>query len=260
MDELSLILVFILFFVLFFVLFGSIYGAYSDKKKKEYREFSMKETLNNIKGFTPKVSLIGYDNRYVFAIDENSKQIILINEDNKRIVPFNKIISVDVIENNKTISSKSSARTIGGAVVGGAIAGGAGAIIGGLSGNTTNKKKVSKLSVKIIVRDINNPSLIIDCFDAKTMTYANEIETEGEGGTIYNQCVSHANRIADMISVIIDSEDEKEKSVTTLQGNMSDFIADELDKLAKLKEKGILTEEEFDIQKQRLLYGNGCKP
>ncbi len=215
----------------------------------------MKETLTNIEGFTPKVSIIGYDNRYVFAIDEHSNQIALIKEDNKRMVPFKKIMSVEVIEDNKTIASKSTTRTIGGAVVGGVIAGGTGAIIGGLSGNTNNKKKVSKLSVKIIVRDINDPSLIIDCFDAKTMTYASEIETEGKGREIYNQCVSHANRIADIISVIIDSEDKKGVSATSMQGKPSDFIADELDKLAKLKEKGILTEEEFNIQKQRLLYG-----
>ena len=50
-------------------------------------------------------------------------------------------MSVELLEDNTTIASRSLGRTVGGAVVGGVLAGGAGSVVGGLSGNQTMKKK-----------------------------------------------------------------------------------------------------------------------
>ena len=56
--------------------------------------------------------------------------------------------------------------------------------------------------------------------------------------------------IVDHVSVIIDLVD-KENGVQKRKSTSS--IADELEKLYALKEKGILTEEEFQKQKDKLL-------
>lgn len=242
----------IIFLVIVVIVCGIMGGNYETKKQQAQAQQNA-QTANSIDGFTPKIKINGVKGSYMFAIDDKSKQIALIKNGNKRLVPFNKIMSVEVIEDNKTLSSKSSIRTIGGAVVGGVIAGGAGAIVGSLSGNSTNKKKVSSLNVKIKVRDVNNPNLIIPCFDAQTMCSTKEIKPEGMFGDLYRQAVSQANRIADMISVIIDSEDKKAK---TSSSNNSSSTADELAKLADLKSKGVLTEEEFNEQKKKLLNGS----
>lgn len=229
-------------------------GGNYEAKKQQAQAQRNAQAANSIDGFTPKIKINGVKGAYMFAIDDKSKQIALIKNGNKRLVPFNKIMSVEIIEDSKTLSSKSSIRTIGGAVVGGVIAGGAGAVVGGLSGNSTDKKKVSALNVKIVVRDVNNPNLIIPCFDAQTMCNAKEIKTEGMFADLYRQAVSQANRIADMISVIIDSEDKK---VETIPNNNSS-TADELAKLADLKSKGVLTEEEFNEEKRKLLNGSSA--
>ena len=130
--------------------------------------------------------------------------------------------------------------------------GGAGAIVGGLSGNTSMKKKVSLVQVKLRIRDISMPTLSINCFDCKTMAAGEEIKPDGILGFKYKQGLEHANKIVDLVSVIIDDVDKKEKKfLTTNMGNSS--VAEELSKLADLKDKGILTDEEFNAQKSKLL-------
>ena len=142
-------------------------------------------------------------------------------------------------------------RTIGGAVVGGALAGGAGAVVGGLSGNTNMKKKVKMVQVKLRLRDISNPTLFINCFDYITMASGEEVKPDGMLGFIYKQGLEHAQQIADLVSVIIDDVDRSKKQGNN--SNSSSSVADELAKLADLKAKGILTEEEFNSQKSKLL-------
>ena len=64
--------------------------------------------------------------------------------------------------------------------------------------------------------------------------------------------MEHARQIADLVSVIIDDVDRQEKqnvSTPTVCGS----VAEELSKLAELKEKGILTDDEFKEQKKKLL-------
>lgn len=239
----------IFIFALIAIIVCAIIGGNQKAAKQKVQAQQNAQAVNSIDGFTPKIIINGVNNSFLFAIDDKSKQIALIKNGYNRVVHFNKIMSVEVIEDNKTLSSKSSIRTIGGAIVGGVIAGGAGAVVGGLSGDSTNKKKVSAINVIIKIRDVNNPNLIIRCFDAQSMCSTKEIKPDGIFGDLYKQGVSHANRIADMISIIIDAEDKKFKNTN----NNSLSTVDELAKLADLKSKGVLTLEEFNEMKKQIL-------
>ena len=151
--------------------------------------------------------------------------------------------------------SKSTARTFGGALVGGVIAGTAGAIVGGLSGNSRKKHLVSTVQVKIRIKDISHSSLTIEAFNSKRMiaSTANEIDTaDAFFGKIYRQCLSNANAIIDMVSVIIDEVDREERQQNcSVTQNIS--VADELKKLVELKTGGVLSQSEFEAQKAKLL-------
>lgn len=69
---------------------------------------------------------------------------------------------------------------------------------------------------------------------------------------IHEACISQANRIKDIVSVIIELKDEKYSNKPILEGaNIS--ISDKIEKLYKLKVKGIISEEEFTNQKSKLL-------
>lgn len=161
-----------------------------------------------------------------------------------QVIQYSDIVSSEVKDNTYTtttgtkeeVTKSSTGSTIGRAVVGGLIAGPAGAIIGG----ATSKKRTEVIDntrtilhhhyfVIVNLSTPANPVLKIDCgASSKTAEEINAILV----GIIANQA----------------------KGV-----NKSTSIADELAKLAILREKGILTEEEFLEQKSRILGGNNSQ-
>lgn len=235
---------------------GGIMQANSDSEKIKAAGNINSNALKSLPDFVVTKKIDGINNKYVFAVDENNKKIVVIQFPSQIVISFNQIISVEVLEDNTLLQQKSSLRTLGGAVIGGAVAGGAGAIVGGLSGDTQQNKKVSQVQVKIKLRDINNPSYTIDCFNCKTMTVQGKpIKPSSMEGALYKKGLRDAHCIADTISAIIDVTDKEVKSSEGIkqQNKANGSIADELTKLAELKERGILTEEEFLQQKDALL-------
>lgn len=241
------------------IVFGLIIGiaqAKSNNKEIEKRGKENADVLASLNDFNPTKKIAGLNNSYMFAVDQNQKKIAFIRKNYKEIIPFSQIISVEILEDNTILQQKSSLRTIGGAVIGGAVAGGAGAIVGGLSGETKQNKKVSSVQVKVRLRDINHPSFIINCFNCKTMTVEGKpVKPDSILGGLYKQGLNDAQRIADTLSVIIDATDKEAKTASNpiQQQKAVGSVADELGKLAELKNKGILTEEEFNEQKKKLL-------
>lgn len=242
-------------FILVFAIIIGIFAGVANANKAEERTKELNKATSAIPDFQESASVMGVKGLYKFAVDKKHKKVLYLKGPIRRIIPFEKIMSVSVNEDNTSIISKSSLRTIGGAVIGGALAGGAGTIVGGLSGNSTMKKKVSKVQVIIKLRDLNMPSIVIDCFDSRTMTTEgkSELKVDSMEGYLYKTGLQDAQKIADMISVIIDMEDNAQEAENKqLPKDSSSIIAD-LEKLASLKEKGVLTEDEFNTQKKLLL-------
>lgn len=249
----------IIFLVVLAVVCGFIEGLLKKDKAKERGE-KLNSLASSIAGFNPTITIDGVGNLYKFMVDNESKQICYIFGETNKIIPFEKIISVEYIENGTILSSKSTMRTIGGTLVGGALAGGAGAVVGGLSGNSKQVQKVKQVQVKIRLRDISVPSLVINTFDAATMTTKKEgIKDSNFEGYILKQGIQDGKRIADIVSVIIDEVDKGTGKMDDSSNSKSSSIADELKKLAELKKEGILTEEEFNLQKLKLLGDNLTK-
>ena len=111
------------------------------------------------------------------------------------------------------------------------------------------------MQVKIRIKDISHSSLTIEAFNSKRMiaSTVNEIDTaDAFFGKIYRQCLSNANAIIDMVSVIIDEVDREERQQNcSVTQNIS--VADELKKLVELQREGVLSQSEFDAQKAKLL-------
>lgn len=184
--------------------------------------------------------------------DDNRRKILYLiaNNSDKILIDFENVISVEVIEDSSTTYSKSSTRTIGGGVVGGILGGGAGAIIGGLSGSNKGKKKVKEIKVKILLRNYTTPSIYIECL-------RNEGTEWKTDSNVYILASEEARNIYDKLSVIIDLMDREREIMlaeSSKPNSKSDVsITDELEKLYSLKEKGIITEEEFIKLKNKLL-------
>ncbi len=214
------------------------------------------------------VSKIGQDSvvsgrsigQYFFVVDDFFKILVIIYLDSNymahRIINFSDIISVNYEENGSVLFSKSTSRSIGGAIAGGVLMGGAGAIVGGLSGNTSQIKQVYSMTINILVKNIENPKIVLkihrdsESFNTKDQKVA------------YQNRLEEANDIKDLISVIIDKANQQQDDVNQKiihSPNEKFGFADELLKLAQLKESGILTDEEFRQQKNKLLNENDSK-
>ncbi|MCQ2233721.1 MAG: SHOCT domain-containing protein [Paludibacteraceae bacterium] len=246
-----LIIVMIVSVVMFFI---------SESKKPEERKNKFEMWLKTIPGFNPSQIMWGYGNYYMFAIDKIHKKIAYsilekkpsLSPDDKLekkdyLFNFEDVISVEKIHNGSIVLQKSTTRTIGGAIIGGVLGGGIGSVIGGLSGSATKKEMHSSLKVKVLLRNNEKQSVEIDCFNSELMCIGNKTEVDDDD-FIYQTCLKQTNEIADLFCVIIDSIDKEQ-----VNNSQVNSIADELTKLLELKNKGILSETEFEIQKTKLL-------
>lgn len=161
-----------------------------------------------------------------------------------QVIPFDQLVSCEIKDDTYTtvtgtkeeVTRSSNGSTVGRAIVGSMIAGPAGAIIGGV----TSKKKTE----------------IID--NTKTITHHHYFAilylTSAANPIVTVDCGKYTAKMAEEIKAIVTGIVSKRVSA-----NSSLSVADEITKLAMLKEQGVLTQIEFDQQKQKLLAG-GSEP
>ncbi|CAG5074462.1 hypothetical protein DYBT9623_05149 [Dyadobacter sp. CECT 9623] len=238
----------IFFGALFIVLI--VLAVRHEANKVSERTNIVQSKLASIENFSCSKQINGIKNFYIFAVDDINKKISLVTEINNYIIEYSDIIAVEILQDGNIVQQKSTTRTIGGAVVGGLLAGGVGAVVGGLSGSSTHKSKVSSLYVKILLRNVGVTSLLVKCFDALPMTAKKEVEITDD---IYKIGKNHADSIKDLVSIFIDQIDQSSKLINTSNNNLTISISDELMKLSILKDKGVLTESEFLAEKSKIL-------
>ena len=191
---------------------------------------------------------------YLFLMDDFFKVLVLVGPGHHEIINYSDIIEVSYEENGSQLYTKSAGRTIGGAIVGGVLMGGAGAVVGGLSGASKQNKEIKNMDIKILLRSTIRTSCVLHFKDVDRVLKTKEDADR----KLYEKYVKNANQAKDVLSVIIDNA--KQVSTPTAQpiaqpvvAPASSSVADELAKLAKLKADGILTDEEFRVQKSKLL-------
>lgn len=221
------------------------------KNKKQYRENRLNSILKDTDCFSPSLTVTHCDSQYLISFDDDGRKILYAtaNEEIKYVFEYTNVISVELIEDSTTIFSKSTSRTIGGGIVGGIIGGGVGAIIGGLSGDSKGEKTVREVKIKILLRNYQKSAIYIDC-----LAFDFEVKRDCD---YYKTIIDEARKIVDKLSVIIDlverDEKSKQKTLANSPSSLTSSIADELEKIYGLKEKGIISVEEHDKLKAKLL-------
>ncbi len=192
---------------------------------------------------------------YLFIMDDFFKVLVIAGESSHEVFNYTDIIEVSYEENGNQLYTKSAGRTVGGAIVGGVLMGGAGAVVGGLSGASKQNKEVKSIDIKILLRSTNRSSCVLHFKDIDRVLKTKEDADR----KMYETFTKNANEAKDILSVIIDNAKQMQVSTPVAQplvqqvSSPSSSVADELAKLAKLKADGILTEEEFQAQKAKLL-------
>ena len=233
--------------VLLLLLVIGAFAAAKDTKHQNEIAAAVNENSVELDNFGATKIIEGPLGLYKVKIDENSEKVAYISKDGSRVFSYDDIISVELQESGQTVSQKSTTRTIGGAVLGGVLAGGAGAIIGGLSGASTERRKVSSIVVKVTLRDVSNPTVNIVCFENyKLPPYSDD------PGLQY--FYADALKVVDTLNVIIDLVDRRSNPQPTPAAQpASNNLSDEIAKLHGMLKDGIITEEEFAKMKERLI-------
>lgn len=182
------------------------------------------------------------------ALDEVKKEICLWTYSGQysgRKIKYSDILSIAIVQDDISILETNRTSQLGGALVGGILLGGVGAAVGALSGKKQSSTgKVKKLELVIKLNDTSNPIFTISKLHSETfMNNQNYIVPKKE--LDYWHAVFEA---------IIKQADMEYQNLNHASSREALSVSDELKKLAELKESGILTEDEFIQQKQKLLH------
>ena len=105
--------------------------------------------------------------------------------------------------------------------------------------------------IKILLKSTSNSTIILKIYEAGVDGSVLATKNAADRA-LYEGLMSEVSGIKDIFAIIIDIVDKKQTQ-SPVSSSSSGSVADELAKLAKLKESGILTEEEFNAQKMKLL-------
>ena len=222
-------------------------------KVKDIFNYINASSLPKKRGDKSTINTKGVGN-YLFIMDDFFKVLVLVGSSTREIFNYSDIIEVSYEENGSQSYTKSAGRTVGGAIVGGVLMGGAGAVVGGLSGGSKQNKEIKDMDIKILLRSTSRTTCILHFKDVDRVLKTKD-ETDRK---LYETYVKNANQAKDILSIIIDNAKQSSAPIAQLVTQpvvapSSSSVADELAKLAKLKADGILTEEEFQAQKSKLL-------
>lgn len=170
---------------------------------------------------------------------DREKRLFCVNIEKKKIpdvFSFDEIVGYELIQDGDILTSGGS----GAALVGGLAFGAAGAIVGSNVGKKTSKQTIQKLYFRI---SLSNPWITYLEIPISTV----EIK---KGGILYNAAMDTANRVTALLEVI--AADQRTQTETHPQASTSS-IADELMKLKDLLDAGIITQEDFDKAKAKLI-------
>jgi hypothetical protein len=217
--------------------------------------------------------------------DFSHKKMIILDLLNYsiRYVEFKEILDCEIIEDNSTIMKGG----IGRAVVGSVLAGGVGAVVG--VGSRRSTDIVRNLSVRIITRQVSDPMIMLtfinyeversgriykDKFQNANELYSTIVSIINSDNTtspqtnrelaqektqnftaseIYSQTATDNELQKARLRIISILNTRKNGTFSSADSTGSTYIYDQIREMGKLKDEGLITEEEFTNKKRDLL-------
>jgi hypothetical protein len=203
--------------------------------------------------YQPDDLFVSYDDQSYVGLKFDTQQVILGRKDSDFIFLFSQITSVEVVQDGVSITKTNRGSQLVGGAVGALALGGIGAIVGGLTGSTRSSSNVRSILLKVLMDDRNFPAFSI-CF----------LNTQGEKGyekdsdPVKNAQAKVERLHGHLLNGMRQVESEarvaaRPPAIAETGKHRSD--AEDLQQLWKLKQEGILTDDEFQQQKTRILRG-----
>lgn len=206
--------------------------------------------------FSPSQILIISSNRNEggIAIDDKKQIIRIVNiqpslwKYDTRTFRYQDLLSVEIYENGESITKTSRSSQLIGGVVGGLALGGVGAIIGGLSGQKISSDTVKMIQLRLIINDKTAPI----CDFSFIPKAQGNLEIK-KGSKEYEDAMNKARHWFALMEIIIKQNESNDENISGDSKVEKFSIADEIKKLANLRDEGLLSDIEYDQQKSKLL-------
>jgi hypothetical protein len=202
-------------------------------------------------GFTASQQFMSADAKTGIGIDHAGRTVCLtVAGASPRIVRFRDLLEVEILEDDQSVTKTQRTSQAARALVGGLLLGPVGLLAGALTGKKVTEQKVRRIDVKLLVNNPAKPVHLINFLDQQpaiektNWQYKNGRQQADHWYGALLACIKQADAddAAAPIPVSAPSQVASSRSV-----------ADELEKLADLRARGILTEDEFAEQKSFVL-------
>ena len=213
------------------------------------QQSAMEAKLASLKGFKASQKIFGVDAEYGIAIDEKRNKLCLLRIKDEDVVvdvfSCGDVISSEIFEDGNTLTKTPRLGQYGSVAMGKLLYGEEdGAIIGGLSADTVSSQTINRIDLRITVNDSQSPNFDFNFLDTETP----------KNGIIYEDAAEKARHWHGLVSVLIHRAKQEESAGTADAGSSKPAsVSDEIRKLAKLRDEGLISDEEFSTQKARLL-------
>lgn len=142
-----------------------------DSLRREYNTMTHKELESIYVNSSSNIFSVDTSFREQVGIDTQNKRFfsstfngyILVNgfkEPSYRLVntiDLNKVIDIELREDNDTVTKASTASVVARGVVGGVVAGGIGTLVGGATAKSKSSSSLKEISIRFKLSDMNNP-------------------------------------------------------------------------------------------------------
>ncbi len=210
------------------------------EKSSEYKEGKRKviERINTLNNFTSAQTFSGADGNSGIAFDENKKSICIVKNINtitkSYVYCYKQLIASQIVEDGDVITKTVSSHT------GMGVAPNVGFALGTSTGKSQNL--VRHIDLLITVDDYEHSTFPIRFLDKPS--YKNS--------DTYKNALSEVRHWHGLVELLIKKAESERMKQNTSELN-TPSIAEELKKLAELRDSGLLTENEFNAQKEKLL-------
>lgn len=237
--------------VVVLIILFAIGVAANNKKMLEALEASLRSRTD----FTLSQHFVGCDLKTGIALDESRGKLCLMTRSGEqfalRMIEMRDIVSAELFEDGDSVTKTMRSSQLGSALIGGLAFGGVGALVGGLSGKTRTSTKIKQIALRIVANDPSSP--------LHDITFMNT--EQKKDGIVYKAAMKNARHWHGILEILIKRADVEMKAsqpaAAALQAAAAvasaGSVADELEKLASLRKAGILTDDEFNTQKNKLL-------
>lgn len=231
-----------IFWIIVIITIAVVAVKFLTRQQKSEKENNYKESINKNNFIVEQEYFINDYSKIM--LDETHKKIAIYNEEGFQCFKYEDLIDFEIVENGSSIIQSKIASTL----AGGILLGGLGALAG-----ANGRKQINDICNSLILKMYfsNNGAVCITEKINDRALYKNSIEYKSLSSTVDNivSVLKYVKQQADY-SVYSNSRTASAKENNKIEDTSS---INQLEKLAELKEKGIITEEEFEESKKKIL-------